>query len=458
MSDPVRPPLAGLRRLFAHARAAALVVAGLALLAGCGPKEPVELPDRVLVIAVESLSVDQIDRMLADGDLPVLSRMIAQGARASAVAPDPLDPQMLWATATTGKKASVHQMMGELVNLPSGRRSLPPSSMRQAKTFLQVASDAGKTVVSVGMPGTWPAEVVNGVVVAPTFVPSRWTETTEHTFDQWVPQMNVYPFAVAKDLAPMIRSIDDLPRETASRFFRLNETEYRMLYDDPLGSIYHLENPVKDVGLTIQRDASFVDMLEFLSDRYVPQIAAIHLELLDPVQRMYWPFQRPEIYTTPADSRRRFRNTVKVAYQHVDQQIGELVAGLPENATVVVVGDRGFGDAPDPTNPDTEGPVPQPLNRTLMLFWGHGIERGVDLGTVAIEDLTPTVLRLAGVHVGSDMDGRVLVDAITDDFEAAHPLRTVASHDEEWDQKARYPEGADTATPDDADPAGSETP
>lgn len=453
MSDRSRPPFVALRRLFA-------LLAALLVAAGCGGGSSVDLPDRVLVIAVESLSVDQIDRMLDAGELPVLSRMIAQGARATIQAPDPLDPIMLWTTAFTGKRPSVHQVTGELVTLPSGQRSIPPSSMRMVKNFLQIASDAGRTVVGVGLPGTWPAEVVNGVVVAPHFLPNRWMETSEHSFDQWVPMMNVYPLDVASELAPKIRLVKDLPRELASSFFRLNESEYRMLYDEPLGSIYRFENPLRDVGLTLQRDASLVDMARFLQDRYQPEVAAVHLELLEPVQRMYWSFQRPELYTTPADSRRRFRDTVNRAYAHVDQQIGDLVAGLPENSTVIVVGQRGFGDEPDPTNPDVEGPVPRPVNRTMMLLWGHGIERGVDIGTVSLEDLAPTVLRLSGVHLGADMDGRVLTAAITDAFEAANPRRTVESHDEEWDQRARYPHGADTATPDDeeTDDAETETP
>jgi len=253
--------------------------------------------------------------------------------------------------------------------------------------------------------------------------------------------MSTYPPELYRDVAPLIRSIDDLPRETATSLFRLNESEYRMLYDEPLGSIYELENPLRDIGLTLQRDQSFVDVTAMLSEQYRPDVAALHLELLEPVQRVYWPFARPERYpTTPAESRRRFRDTVAAAYRRVDTQIGELLGTLPEGSTVCVVGQRGFGDGPDPRDPDGGRPVPQPTNETMMVLWGRGVERGVDLGRAQLIDVTPTLLRLMGVHLGSDMSGRVLRDALLDAFEQANPERTLASHDEDWDPSQRYPE------------------
>lgn len=411
------------------------------VVAGCGPgPEATELPERLLVVAVESLSPEQVDRMLADDELPVLGRLIDQGARARLLAPDPLDPAMLWATAFTGKKAREHEMMGEFVTLPSGARSLPPSSMRQAKTLLQIAGDAGLTVVGVGLPYSFPAEVHNGALVTPQVAPNRWTETDEHTFELEPGVMSTYPPELYEDVAPLIRPVEDLPRETAASLFRLDENEYRMLYDEPLGSISDMENPLRDIGLTLQRDQSFVDVTEMLSERYRPDVAVVHLELLEPVQRTYWPFARPERYpTTPAASRRKFRDTVDAAYRRIDAQIGELLATLPEGSAVCVVGQRGFGDGPDPRNPDSDRLVPQPTNETMMVLWGRGVERGVDVERAQLIDVTPTLLRLLGVHLGSDMSGRVLTEALLDAFEEAHPERTVASHDEDWDPSERYP-------------------
>lgn len=458
MADPRCARPAGLRRPFTRVRALSGALA-LLVLGGCGGGSA-ELPERVLVIAVESLSDEQIDRMLADDELPVLGRMIDQGARGTVRAPDPLDPMMLWATAFTGKHAADHQMMGELVTLPSGAKALPPSSMRQAKTMLQVAGDADRVVVGVGLPTTWPAEVHNGALVTSLVTPTRWTNTQEYTYEGSEPLMQIYPVELLADVQPVLHALEDLPREDAARFFRLDETEYGMLYDEPMGSLYRLENPLRDFGLTYQRDRSFIDVTRMLSARYVPDLVAVHLELLEPVQQTYWAFQRPNVYTTPAASRRRFRDTVKTAYQHVDQQIGDLIAMLPENSTVIVIGNRGFGDAPNPNDPDSEQPVPQPVNETTVVLWGHGIERGVDIGTVALADLTPTVLRLLGVHIGSDMTGTVMAGALTDAFEAAHPRRTVASHDEDWDPATRYPttESAETSAPNDTTAARSETP
>ena len=41
-----------------------------------------------------------------------------------------------------------------------------------------------------------------------------------------------------------------------------------------------------------------------------------------------------------------------------------------------------------------------------------------------VTDVTPTVLALLGLAVPADLDGRVLTDALTEDFLARHPIET----------------------------------
>ena len=56
------------------------------------------------------------------------------------------------------------------------------------------------------------------------------------------------------------------------------------------------------------------------------------------------------------------------------------------------------------------------------------IVRAGDLGTVTERDIAPTVLHLAGLPRSGELEGRVLEDALSPAFRAAHPVRTVTSY------------------------------
>ncbi len=56
---------------------------------------------------------------------------------------------------------------------------------------------------------------------------------------------------------------------------------------------------------------------------------------------------------------------------------------------------------------------------------GPGVRHGANLAESSLLDLAPTILHYMGLPVPSYMDGRVLTEAFTDDFNAANPVQTV---------------------------------
>ena len=92
--------------------------------------------------------------------------------------------------------------------------------------------------------------------------------------------------------------------------------------------------------------------------------------------------------------------------------------------------------------------MPQPLAATpyaLARDWIVSADPGADDGFVLIagsgvahsekpesaqpEDVVPTVLYAAGLPVGRDMDGRVLIGAFTDDQLRRNPLSVVQTYE-----------------------------
>jgi predicted AlkP superfamily phosphohydrolase/phosphomutase len=59
----------------------------------------------------------------------------------------------------------------------------------------------------------------------------------------------------------------------------------------------------------------------------------------------------------------------------------------------------------------------------IVALYGPNVVRGVELTGARIIDVAPTVLHLMGLPVQEDMDGRVLEEALTEQFRAAGPIR-----------------------------------
>lgn len=397
-------------------------------------------PDKVVLIGIESLSLLQIEDMVSRGELPNLARMMREGTRARLRCPDPLLSPMLWSTLLTGQDAVKHQMTAAYVRLDEGV-TVAPSSMRTAPSLFQIVSSNRQMVASIGFPGTWPAEVLNGFNLSHGAIPSRLVEAAEHSFPREAGDRAAFPESLYDRALDHYTPVEDMDRADTSPFFVLREDEFSMLYDQPLGSIFRLDNPLRDFALSLQRDRAQVALSGELLAEFPLKILGIHLELTDGLQPVYWRAAWPDHYTIPEDARRRFRETIDECYRRLDEWIGALSDAAGDNAVICVVGNRGFGHGTDEMSAPGEAPelMPSVINETLLLLMGPGVRRGTDLGAVDLVDVTPTLLTVLDIAVGTGMDGAVLDAAFTDAFRAGHPRRSTEPYTDEFRSAPRYP-------------------
>jgi predicted AlkP superfamily phosphohydrolase/phosphomutase len=66
----------------------------------------------------------------------------------------------------------------------------------------------------------------------------------------------------------------------------------------------------------------------------------------------------------------------------------------------------------------------------VYLLWGNRVKAGTDAGTRNIEDIAPTILYLSGLPIAADMDGRVIFDALRDDFVSRNPQFVIPDYSE----------------------------
>src|SRR5213075_192676 len=63
----------------------------------------------------------------------------------------------------------------------------------------------------------------------------------------------------------------------------------------------------------------------------------------------------------------------------------------------------------------------------IAVFCGPAFRRGVELDEVSLLDVAPTLLRLVGLPVGEDMDGRPVAEAFDPAWQQSHPDSYIAS-------------------------------
>jgi hypothetical protein len=414
----------------------------LLILAGCGGSDPAAPVSRVVLIGIESFSREHVLRMVDEGELPHLSRMLRGGSQARVISPDPLESLMLWATLLSGQGAQKHLMSGDYVQVDAGVVNAP-SSMRVVPSIFQVGTQNQVSVAALGFPGTWPAEVLNGFNLSYGAVPSRMTLATEHSFPREPMDRAAFPRGLQADALELYTPVAEMDRRETSPFFVLNEEEFEMLYDQPMGSVYRRENPLKDFAITLMRDRAQVALAEQLLREYPIRLAGVHLELPEATQMPYWAASYPDHYELPANSVRRYGRTIDQTYRELDASIGRLIEAAGEDAVICVLGNRGFGNVPSP--PDEDGNtrlMPMLSNENLLVVYGHGIRRGQDLGKVDLLDVTPTLLTALDLPVGEQMDGRVLERAFTEGFLAAHPRKSTENYSQDFMMNPRrYPSG-----------------
>jgi len=77
----------------------------------------------------------------------------------------------------------------------------------------------------------------------------------------------------------------------------------------------------------------------------------------------------------------------------------------------------------------------------LFLMWGDRVKTGEVLRGTRILDLAPTLLYLLGLPVSTDMDGRVLLDGLKEEWLGGHPVRYATPEEESSGDGRGYSSG-----------------
>ncbi len=266
--------------------------------------------DRLLVLGLDGATWSVLDPMRSRGLMPNLDALLSSAAHGTLRSIVPPVTTAAWTTMMTGCGPARHGVFDHrYYDAAEGRMKVNHSGRIRVPTIWHLLSAAGRSIVSLNLPGLYPPIKVNGIVVS---------------------GMDAPHLPAALSAAPEFAS--RLPAEAP---------------DYGLGYFWKrapqsLEELTKNARLTAQSFRGRADG-GWLADRIVPDwsVLLVQFQNLDPFQHRVWPYLNVD--ETGVD-RPDWNNAAADVIRGLDDAIGRLceLAGK-RGAGVMVVSDHGFG-------------------------------------------------------------------------------------------------------------------
>src|SRR5437868_10870252 len=257
---------------------------------------------KTVIIGLDGATFDLIRPLAAAGRLPVLARLMREGASAplrSTILPNSFPG---WASCTTGTSEGMHGVFAPFIKNPGSYtvRAMSGRDIMTRHVWDLLGAHAGRAIV-INVPTAYPPEPLNGLMVTGMLTPGLQSDFT-------------YPATLKEELLGAVPDYMIEPARLPDKHARA--AEFRR-------------------AIAVRERA-----LEYLMRRGEWDFLMVVFSVLDRAQHDYWadmdsthPRHDPQ---TPAE----FRNFIHEIYERLDSAVGRVIERLPADVRVLVVSDH----------------------------------------------------------------------------------------------------------------------
>ena len=128
---------------------------------------------RVVFIGIDGTPHSLITRLVAEGHVPNMARILSEGTYAPMYSVYPTVSSVAWSCMMTGVNPARHGIYGFVDRKPgSYNLYIPTSRHMTSETLWEYLSEHGKRVIVMNVPVTYPPRKVNGILVAGFLAPN----------------------------------------------------------------------------------------------------------------------------------------------------------------------------------------------------------------------------------------------------------------------------------------------
>jgi predicted AlkP superfamily phosphohydrolase/phosphomutase len=262
---------------------------------------------RFLLIGLDGAEPSLVESWMAERRLPRLALLRDSGSYLHLASTIPPATFPAWTTCVTGVNPGRHGIF-DFTEMVPGEYALRfvNATARKSPALWNVLSQAGKRVAVIGVPATYPPEVVNGIMVS--------------GFDSPVCTAVDRSFVYPESLYPEVRDW---------RFADFQETH--------IGPGWHQEALPKLLeGIAVKEGIAAKLLARDPWDFFMVVFGES-----DTVAHHFWLFHDPHSPRHQAG----FEDAIRRVYERLDAAVGRLIETAGEGVTVGIVSDHGFGGA-----------------------------------------------------------------------------------------------------------------
>lgn len=260
---------------------------------------------RLLVVGLDGATLDLVRPWAAEGYLPTLARLMAEGAAGPLRSTVPPVTAPAWISFMTGRSPARHGIFQfrtyDLTRYTCYDETLVTSRAFAGTTLFDLAGAAGLRVAALNVPMTYPPFPVNGVMVSGYPTPD-------------VRRPYTYPPGLAAGLGPM---------NVTGEVFRHTHRQ------------------------RLRSAAYMVETLTALCERLLRQepfdLLTVVYTNTDMANHFFRRYMDPSLPVYDRRGARRYGTVVRDQYALCDRALGRLLAAVGEETTVVVLSDHGSG-------------------------------------------------------------------------------------------------------------------
>lgn len=358
---------------------------------------------KLLLIGWDGADWKIISRLMEAGQMPAFERLVNDGCIGNIATLNPCLSPILWSSIATGKRPQKHRVLGFVEADPYTGVVRPVSSRtRKCKALWNILTQSGFRTHVVGWWPSHPAEPIDGVCVSNLF------QQAKAPLGQPWPMLpgTVFPEQLAAPLADLRVHPGELTAEQLLPFIP-GAAEIDQDKDPRLAILAKIIAECSSIHAAAT-EIMATEPWDFM---------AVYYDAIDHLSHTFMHFYPPRMEGVEESLFDMYKDVVAGGYRFHDMMLARLVQLAGPETTILLLSDHGFhSDHLRPRGlPKTPGaPAIQHREYGVFCASGPGIRQDERIYGASLLDVAPTVLTLLGLPVGEDMDGRPLLQLLTD--------------------------------------------
>jgi predicted AlkP superfamily phosphohydrolase/phosphomutase len=267
--------------------------------------------NKVFILGLDGATFTIIMPLIKRGKLPVLARLIREGAHGVLNSTVLTNSAPAWTSFATGMNPGKHSILGFTKMVPdSYQLKLLKGTDNKAKTLWEISGEFGKSSIVVNIPMTYPPKKINGILISGLDTPGLSAEFT-------------HPPEFKNEL---LRVVPD---------YRIN------LHLG--GYLHNNKRRRKAIGVMLSSIRARERAVHHLMKSYPWDLFAVRFNSPDNVQHQFWRFMDERHPDYDPRSPEPLKTAIYTIYEELDRVIGSIERILPEDCTMIIMSDHGAG-------------------------------------------------------------------------------------------------------------------